>query len=182
MAEAVTKLPVRTETSAPKARSSGLAAWQPIDTLRGEIDRIFEDFSRGFWPAGFGRRFFDLEPALRREAMPGYMAPAVDVAEHDKEYLITAELPGLDDKNVELSVVDDVLTVKGEKHEEKEDKDKNYYMSERRYGSFRRSFQLPTDVDQNQIEASFQKGVLTVTLPKTPEAQKKQKKIEIKSN
>ena len=74
-----------------------------------------------------------------------------------------------------------MLTIKGEKKEEKEEKAKNYHLSERRYGAFQRSFQLPFGVDAEKIEANFQKGVLTVTLPKTPEAQKKEKKIEIKA-
>ena len=83
--------------------------------------------------------------------------------------------------NIEVKVADDILTIKGEKKEEKEEKDKNYYMSERRYGSFQRSFQLPPGVDQGKIDASFQKGVLTVTLPKSPEAQQKEKKIVVKA-
>ena len=182
MAEAATKLPVKTETQSPAAKGlGGLSVRQPFESLRGEIERIFDDFSRGFWPTTFGRKLLDVEPFWRREATLDYAAPAVDVTEKDKEYRITAELPGLDEKHVDVSLVDDVLTIKGEKRDEKEETDKNYYMSERRYGSFQRSFQLPSDIDQNRIEASFQKGVLTLTLPKTPEAQKKQKKIEIKS-
>lgn len=181
MADSATRLPVKTEAKTPKAKGGDLAAWQPFDTLRGEIDRIFEEFSCGFWPTGFGRRLLDVEPFWRREPAADYLAPAVDVAERDKEYQITAELPGLDEKNVDISVVDDLLTIKGEKQEETEEKEKNYYMSERRYGSFQRSFRLPSDVEQDKIEASFRKGVLTVTLPKAPEAQSKQKKIEIKS-
>jgi HSP20 family protein len=107
--------------------------------------------------------------------------PAVDVVEKEKEYQLLAELPGLDEKDVEVSVADDILTIKGEKKEEKEEKAKNYYVSERRYGTFQRSFQLPAGVDAEKIEANFQKGVLTVTLPKAPEALKKEKKIAIKS-
>ena len=182
MAEAVTKLPVKTETKSPAAKGSGgLSVRQPFESLRGEIERIFDEFSRGFWPASFGRGLLDVEPFWRRDAAHDYTAPAVDVTEKDREYQITAELPGLDEKNVEVSLVNDVLTIKGEKQEEKEEKDKNYYMSERRYGSFQRSFQLPADVDPNKIDASFEKGVLTLTLPKSPEAQKMHKKIEIKS-
>ena len=108
-------------------------------------------------------------------------APVVDVVEKEREYQVSAELPGLEEKDVEVSVADDMLTIKGEKKEEKEEKAKNYYLSERRYGAFQRSFRLPPGVDSAKIEANFQKGVLTVTLPKTPEAQKKEKKIEIKT-
>jgi HSP20 family protein len=109
------------------------------------------------------------------------MAPAIDIAEKGTAYELTAELPGMDDKGIEVTVSDNVLSIKGEKKEEKEQKDKNYHLSERRYGSFQRSFDLPTGVDAAKIEAQFAKGVLTVTLPKTAEAQKKQRKIDVKT-
>ena len=107
--------------------------------------------------------------------------PAVDVVESEKAYEITAELPGMDEKNIEVKVTDGRLTVKGEKQEEKEEKEKDYYLQERHYGSFERSFDLPESVEPDKIEASFKKGVLTVTLPKKAEAQKAAKKIEVKS-
>ena len=91
------------------------------------------------------------------------------------------ELPGLDEKNVEIKLSNHTLTIKGEKKEEKEEKDKDYYLSERRYGSFQRSFQVPEGVDTGKIDASFSKGVLTVKLPKTAEAQKAEKKITVKA-
>jgi HSP20 family protein len=94
---------------------------------------------------------------------------------------ITAELPGMDEKNIEVKVTDGILTIKGEKQEEKEEKKKDYYLHERHFGSFERSFGLPEGVDINKIEAAFKKGVLTVTLPKKPEAQKPAKKIEVKA-
>jgi HSP20 family protein len=164
----------------PAARRAQ-SLWQPFESLRDEVDRIFEEFTRGFgrWPVG--RRVFDIEPLLRYETALGVSAPVVDIVEKEKEYQISAELPGLDEKDIDVSVADDVLTLKGEKKEEKEEKAKNYYLSERRYGAFRRSFQLPSGVDAEKIEASFAKGVLTVILPKTPEAQKKEKKIAIKA-
>ncbi|TIP96679.1 MAG: Hsp20/alpha crystallin family protein, partial [Mesorhizobium sp.] len=98
-----------------------------------------------------------------------------------KEYEITAELPGIDERNVEIKLANRTLTIKGEKTEEKEEKDNDYYLSERRYGSFQRSFQLPEGVDADKIDASFAKGVLTVKLPKTAEAQKAEKKITVKA-
>lgn len=107
-------------------------------------------------------------------------APAVDVAETDKAYEIKAELPGLDEKDVEVKLVNGGLTIKGEKHEEKEEKQKDYYLHERRFGSFERYFQIPEGVDSEKIEATFSKGVLTVMLPKTPEAQKPEKTIPVK--
>jgi len=107
--------------------------------------------------------------------------PAVDVVESEKAYEITADLPGMDEKNIEVKVADGVLSVKGEKQEEKEEKKKNYYLQERSFGSFQRSFELPESVDPDKIEARFKKGVLTVTLPKRPEAQKPAKQIEVKT-
>ena len=92
---------------------------------------------------------------------------------------MTAKLPGLDVKNIELQLSDNVLTIKGEKREEKEEKAKDHYVSERRYGSFLRSLQVPASVDADKIEATFKGGVLTVTLPKSPESQKKQKTIPV---
>jgi len=107
--------------------------------------------------------------------------PAVDVIESEKAYEITADLPGMDEKNIEIKVTDGVLTMKGEKQEEKEEKKKDYYLQERSFGSFQRSFELPESVDLDKIEASFKKGVLTVKLPKKAEAQKPAKKIEVKA-
>ncbi len=123
----------------------------------------------------FGREL----PSLRNADWP--VAPAMDLVEKDKEYEITAELPGIDEKNVEIKLSNNTLTIKGEKQEEKEQKDKDYYLSERRYGSFQRSFQLPEGVDVDKIDASFAKGVLTVKLPKTAEAHKAEKKITVKA-
>jgi HSP20 family protein len=86
----------------------------------------------------------------------------------------------MEEKDIELTVSNDVLTIKGERKEEKEEKNKDYHISERRYGSYQRSFRLPEAVDDSKIEAKFKNGLLTVTLPKTAEAQKKSKKIEVK--
>ena len=107
--------------------------------------------------------------------------PAIDVTETDKAYEIAAELPGMDEKNVEVKVADDILTIKGEKQEGKEEKTKDYHLSERSFGSFQRAFQVPSGVDTDKIDAKFSKGVLTVTLPKSTEAQKAEKKITVKS-
>ncbi|TIO80260.1 MAG: Hsp20/alpha crystallin family protein [Mesorhizobium sp.] len=105
----------------------------------------------------------------------------MDLVEKANAYEITAELPGIDEKNIEIKLANNVLTIKGEKNEEKEEKEKDYYLSERRYGSFQRSFQLPEGVDADKIDASFAKGVLTVKLPKTAEARKAEKKITVKA-
>lgn len=176
MAEA-TKVPVKTEEKAAM-RSPGLAAWQPFGGLRREIDRLFEDFDRGFWRSPFGRSIFDVEPFWPRQLTT---APAVDITEKDNAYEVTAELPGMDEKNIEVKVANGSLTIKGEKQEEKEEKKKDYYLSERHFGSFERSFALPESIDIDKVDATFKKGVLTVRLPKKPEAIKSEKKIEVKT-
>ena len=108
-------------------------------------------------------------------------APAVDVVESENAYEIKAEMPGMDEKNIEVKVANGNLTIKGEKQEEKEEKKKDYYLHERKFGSFERSFSIPEGVDTDKIEAAFKNGVLNVTLPKKPEAQKPAKNIEVKA-
>jgi HSP20 family protein len=175
MAEAATKLPLRNE----EKRTDRPAEWRPFEGLRREVDRLFEDFQLGSWRSPFGRGFFDVQPFWRGDVGWG-KAPAVDIADTDKAYEITAELPGMDESNIDVKFSDGTLTIKGEKRDEKQEKEKDYYLSERRYGSFQRSFGVPDGVDADKIEANFKHGVLTVTLPKTPQAQKSEKKIAIK--
>jgi HSP20 family protein len=103
------------------------------------------------------------------------------MSEDDRAYKISAELPGIDAKDIDVSVSGDTLVLKGEKRQQKEEEDKNYHFSERSYGSFQRSFQLPLSIDRDKVAADFSNGVLTITLPKAAEAQKPQKKIEIRS-
>jgi HSP20 family protein len=139
----------------------------PLSSLRREMDRLFDDFFTGFPRAGW----------LVGEA--GKLSPSVDVAETDKEVTVTAELPGLDEKDLDVNLSDGVLTLKGEKKSEKEERNKTFYRSERSYGMFERAIALPAEVLEDKVEAEFSKGVLTVRLPKSPAAQKKAKKIEI---
>ena len=157
------------KTPAPRA------ATDPWQRFRSEFDQMFDRFP------GFGlpsmRRMFDVAPFDTLNVN----VPAVDVTEDDKAYKIAAELPGLEEKDVEVSLTGDVLTLKGEKRQEKEEKNKNWYVSERAYGSFQRAFELPHGIDRDKIAAEFAKGVLTVTLPKSAEAQKQQKKIDVKA-
>jgi HSP20 family protein len=145
----------------------------PMELFQREINRLFEDFSRDFFrtPTPFGG------------GSEGFASvPRVDVSESENEYEVTAELPGIDEKDVEVTLADNVLTIRGEKKVEREekDKDKNYYMSERSFGSFRRAVPLPTEVDEGGVEANFKNGVLTVRLPKSPQAQAKTRRIEVK--
>jgi HSP20 family protein len=139
----------------------------PLSSLRREMDRLFDDFFTGFPPSGW----------LTGGA--GKLSPSVEVAETDKEITVTAELPGLDEKDIEVNLSDNVLTLKGEKKSEKEEKSKTVYRSERSYGMFQRAIPLPVEVQEDKVEADFSKGVLTVHLPKSPAAQKKTRKIEI---
>jgi len=150
----------------PVGRQRGVArADNPFLSLQQEVDRLFDDFSRGFPTLGAG--------------LTGSMLPTMDVAETDKEIEITAELPGLEEKDVQINVTDDVLTIRGEKKAEKEEKDKNYRLVERSYGSFERSLELPKGVNLDAIKASIDKGVLKVSVPKPAPAQVK--KVEVKT-
>ena len=175
MAEAATKLAVKSETSTTP--STRVVEWRPFEGLRNQVDRLFRDFETGFLQSPFYR---DVDSFWRRDVAFA-VTPAVDIIEKSNAFEITAELPGLDANNIELSLSDDVLTIKGEKKEEKEEKKKDYYLSERRYGSFERRMQIPEGVDADKIEATFKKGVLTVTLPKKAEAQKPEQKISVKA-
>lgn len=163
---------------ATAAPAPAQGAWHMFDDLRREVDRLFEDFGRSGWlrPARSAAR--GLEPAFRRQFAWG--APAVDIAEKDKAYEITAELPGLSESDIDVFVRNGSIVIKGEKQEEKEEKAKDYYVQERRFGSFQRAFAMPAGVDEGRIDASFRNGVLTVTLPKTAAAQQPEKKIKVK--
>ena len=165
-------VPVEVKKTAP-AQTNVPDVWH---SFRGEMDRLFDRF--GFPSL---RRMFDIEPSWRSASPFNFSAPAIDMSEDEKVYKISAELPGIDAKDIDVSVSGDTLVLRGEKRQAKEEKDKNYHFSERAYGSFQRSFQLPSTVDRDRVADDFSKGVLTVTPPKTAEAQKPQKKIEVKS-
>ncbi len=141
----------------------------PFVSLQKEINKMFDDFFSGVLPSKWGR---DEEETFM---------PSVDVKEKDKEIVVTAELPGMDADDIDISVSDDILTLRGEKKEEKEEKEGDYYYHELSYGSFHRDIQLPAEVDTDKVDAEFKKGVLKIRLPKKPEAQRKAKKIQVKS-
>jgi len=139
----------------------------PFFTLHREMNRMFDDVFRGF----------DLAPFGPTRVLDGLGWPQIDIDETHKEVRITAELPGLDEKDVSLEIVNGVLSISGEKKSESEDKARRF--SERYYGRFER--RIPLDgVDEDKVSAAFKNGILTVSLPKTPEAQKKEKQIAIK--
>ena len=151
---------------------------RPLTDLRHEVDRVFENFLTGWPRAGdFGRLRASLSPY---GAGLFEVSPSVDVSETDKAYEIAVELPGMDEKDVELTLRDDTLTLSGEKKTEKEEKKKkDYVLSERNYGSFKRAFRLPEGVKADKIVAEMKKGVMTITLPKSPVAQEKKRRIAI---
>jgi HSP20 family protein len=139
----------------------------PFSLFREEMNRLFDNFFRGFDIEAF-------EPRIS-------FSPKIDVSETDKEITVTAELPGMEEKDIDVSLEKDRITIKGEKKEEKEEKGKDFYRSERSFGSFVRTIPLPKEIDTDKVDAQFKKGVLTITLPKTPEAIKEVKKIPITS-
>lgn len=112
----------------------------------------------------------------------GEWVPCVDVSESEKEFVVTAELPGMAEKDVDVSIQNGILTIKGEKKEEKEEKSKNLYRMERPYGAFQRSIELPSEIDKDKAEASYKSGVLTIKLPKTKAAQQEAKKVPVKGS
>jgi len=150
-------------------------------SLAGLQDQLEEMFDRYFrhWP-GHLPRFTDpwgVDPSS--EYMGFDRAPTVDMSETDQGYRITAELPGMDEENLDIDLTDNVLTIRGEKREEREEKKKAYHLKECRYGQFRRSLRLPEDVNTNKISAKFKKGVLKLDMPKTKDAKKRAHKIKV---
>lgn len=181
MAESDTKIAVKTGSEASTKQPGAMQPWRAFDNLRQEVARVFDDFDRGFHLFPSRRAALDIEPFWRREwALTS--APAVDVVETDTAYEIKADLPGMEEKDVEVKLANGGLTIKGEKQEEKEEKEekqKDYYLHERHFGAFERSFRMPDGVDTEKIQASFKNGVLTVTLPKTDAAQASPKTIPV---
>jgi HSP20 family protein len=141
--------------------------FDPFVSFRREMDRMFD-------------RFFDGLPASSGHGWQA-LTPAVDIDETGKEMVITAELPGVSDKDVEVSLAGDVLTIKGEKKSEKEHNNGDSTYVERRFGSFSRSVRLPFEVKDGQVDARFKDGVLTINLPKPTEMQRSVRRIAVKS-
>jgi HSP20 family protein len=158
------------QKSLPVKREEG----DPFASLQREMNRVFENFSQGL---------FDLSP-FSTETMEkpnwGRFSPHIDVADNDKEVRVSAELPGMDEKDVHVSFSGHALTITGEKKMEHEEKGKDFYRTERSYGSFHRSISLPQDVDGSKVDATFKKGVLTVIVPKKSGAKSDVKKIAVR--
>ena len=140
MAKAETKVPV-TSDSKTEAPPTAMQMWRPFDRLRREVDRLFDDFKTSPFRLPFRRPAFDIEPFWAPESWVA--VPAVDLVERDNAFEVHADLPGLDEKNIEVKVANGVLTIKGEKEENKEEKKKDFHMRERRFGSFERALRSP---------------------------------------
>lgn len=172
--------PVSSESSKPPMQApSHYNPWHPFENLRRQIDNLFEDFGRSSLRLPFSHGAFDADPFWRRELLT-HSLPVVDVSEQAEEFRINAELPGMDEKDIEIKLANGNLIIKGEKKEEKDETRKEYHISERRYGSFERVFRLPREVDPEKIQAQFSKGVLQVRLPKRAEAVHPEKIIPVK--
>jgi HSP20 family protein len=143
------------------------------------MDRLFDRFATSFGIPAL--RAFDLPARFSTGAWFGAPMPAVDITEDETLYRIVAEIPSLGAQDVEVSMSGNTLTMKGEKQETKERKDKGYHLSERRFGAFERSFGVPEGVDRDRISAEFANGVLTLSLPKSAEPKTAKKKIEVKA-
>jgi len=184
MATRAEDIPVKKEPAKQEVGASGATAYAPLKSLRQQVDRLFDDFLEEDWlmPSTGLARIWDL-PLLRSRGidMRRLMeSPRTDMSESASEYELSVELPGMNEKDIEVTVKDNMITLKGEKKSERETKEKDYHIAERSYGSVRRTFSMPSDVDPNKVKASFSKGVLTVHLPKTKEARSKTQKIEVK--
>lgn len=160
----------------------GLRRWEPdegpfggfrrqMESMHREMDRMFNEMTneparKSFFPQDWGREM---------------LVPEIDETEDDKAFHISIELPGMDEGDVDITLSGRMLTIRGEKKADEKQEGKDFYRRERTYGSFRRILELPGDVDESKIEASFRKGVLRVELPRTEEAQNKIKHIAVKA-
>lgn len=142
--------------------------------LRQEMNQLFEEFLNSSPMA--------MSPFSEETSLAGDFVPHMDIKESEKEITVAAELPGIEAEDIDISITGNTLTIKGEKKHEKEEKGERYYRSERSYGSFQRSIPLPDSIQEDKIEATYQKGVLNVSLPKQPGSGKGTKRIEIKND
>lgn len=143
----------------------------PFYSLQREMNSLFDSFFRGF----------DVAPRGFAASGMGMFTPSVDVKENDKEFVIKVELPGVEEKDIDVTVTNDSVTIKGEKKEEKEDKDKNYYYMERSYGSFSRVIPLEAEIEAEKAEASFKNGILDIKIPKNQTVKTKGTRVAIKT-
>jgi len=159
-------IPWRDKSQAPARQDD---RFDPFVSFRREVDRMFDDFFNGSLA-----RFPGFEPLQA-------VAPSIDVEDKENEVVVTAELPGLDSDDFEVTLSGDVLTIKGEKKDEREEKNGGMHYVERRFGSFSRSVRLPFEAADEKVDAKYEKGVLTVRVPKPAELTKASRRIEVKS-
>ena len=169
--ESGSTVPVRHH--APHPPAGGLPG--PFVQLQREMDRLFADFF-----TGSGSAPFRYEGLFAGPLASGLLKPTLDIGATEREYTISVEVPGVDQKDVKIEITNNTLTIRGEKKQEKEEKEKNFYRMERSYGSFQRTLSLPDDADQEKINAVFKNGVLTVTMPRKALPQAEVKRIEIR--
>lgn len=174
---------VQTQSGQSAGKPSPLGGGWPMLPAWGEFNRLWEQMTGQALTmprSPFDMTpLFDMSPMLRRMQSLGSVEVRTDIHETDAAYEIRCELPGIAEKDVELTVADGILTVRGSKEEEKKEGDGDYRLVERHFGSFRRSFPLPGGVDADAIKADFDKGVLTITVPKPAEAVPSARKIRI---
>jgi len=160
------------EEQTPKTQSTlPISREAPLGRIHQEIDQLFDNFFRGTMLSPF--RNSD------QPWMNGLMLPKVDIAEASKEYTITVEVPGVEEKDIDLTIADGTLTIRGEKRHEQEDHDRQYHRVERSYGVFQRMISLPSDSNEEAIEAKFKNGILTLTVPRNPRLKPAGRKISI---
>lgn len=152
--------------ASPATRTGG-----PFDDLHRQMDALINGFFSGY----------DMPTLVGRAEGQNFVNPSFEIAETEKEFHVSAELPGLTEKDVEVNMEDNLLTIKGEKKEEKDEKNKNYHLYERRYGTFHRAFTLPENSDPDKIAATVKNGVLEIVIPKKEPSKPKTKKIEVKA-
>ena len=176
MSESGTKVPV---SSDGQEHSSAPAEWRPFENVRRDIDHLIDDLARSLKRVPFDFLGAATMPFTGGGAM-WQLSPLADIQNKPTCYEVTAELPGMDEKNITVKVTDGMLTIKGEKRQDKDEKGEGFYLSERRFGSIERAFRMPPGVDASKIEAVLKNGVLTVTRPKTAEA-KDEKTIAVQA-
>ncbi len=162
-------LPLKRRGNLPQTRREGDS---PVMAIQNEMNRMFDQFFAD--P-------FTLLPLASTRSMSDFI-PRVDVSETDTAMLVTAELPGMEEKDIQITLENEALLITGEKKSDLEEKGKNFHRVERTYGSFQRAIPLVSEIQQDKVEAVFKNGVLNITLPKTPAAAKQSRKITIKSS
>jgi HSP20 family protein len=155
----------------PIRREDALPDYAPVFSLQQDMNRLFDNFFQSFENR--------LLSPFGEMTGSGVFNPSIDITESERDLKVTVELPGLSDKDIDLSMTNNTLSIKGEKREEKEEETSGYYRMERSYGSFFRSIPLPCGIEKDKVDATFKNGVLTISLPKSKEAQQETKKITI---